>query len=58
MKRLEDSLVKTQIIEEARELLAPERDLLTQLGSRNLKPIRKALEHLDCLRDYWTTDNL
>jgi hypothetical protein len=33
MKRLEDSLVKTQTIEEARELLASERDLLTQLGS-------------------------
>jgi hypothetical protein len=46
MKRLEDSLVKTQIIEEARELLASERDL-TQLGSR--KPIRKALEHVDYL---------
>jgi hypothetical protein len=43
-------LVKTQIIEEARELLASERDLLTQLGSR--KPIREALEHVDYLRDY------
>jgi hypothetical protein len=56
MKQLEDSLVKTQTIEEARKLLASERDLLTQLGSR--KPIRKALEHVDYLRDYWTTDNL
>ncbi|KAJ7769549.1 hypothetical protein DFH07DRAFT_735996, partial [Mycena maculata] len=57
LKRLEDSLVKTQTIEEARELLAQERELLTQLGERR-KPIRKALEHLDYLRDYWTTDNL
>ncbi|KAJ7831183.1 hypothetical protein B0H13DRAFT_2432002 [Mycena leptocephala] len=57
LKRLEDSLVKTQTIEEARELLAGERELITQFGERR-KPIRKALEHLDYLRDYWTTDNL
>ncbi|KAJ6537086.1 hypothetical protein B0H19DRAFT_1213716 [Mycena capillaripes] len=57
LKRLEDSLVKTQTIEEACGLLAQERELLTQFGERR-KPIRKALEHLDYLRDYWTTDNL
>jgi DNA-binding FadR family transcriptional regulator len=57
LKRLEDSLVKTQTIEEARELLAGERELITQFGESR-KPIRKALEHLDYLRDYWTTDNL
>ncbi|KAJ6623738.1 hypothetical protein B0H10DRAFT_2213411 [Mycena sp. CBHHK59/15] len=56
LKRLEDSLVKTQTIEDARSLLVQERELLTQLGDG--KAIHKAVEHVDYLNDYWTTDNL
>jgi hypothetical protein len=56
LKRLEDSLVKTQTVEEARTLLSQERDLLTQLGDG--KTILNAIAHVDYLNDYWTSDNL
>ncbi|KAJ7922111.1 hypothetical protein B0H13DRAFT_2412246 [Mycena leptocephala] len=56
LKRLEDSLVKTQTIEDARTLLATERELLTELGAG--KSILKAIEHINYLDGYWTTDNL
>ncbi|KAJ7936975.1 hypothetical protein B0H13DRAFT_2431003 [Mycena leptocephala] len=56
LKRWEDSLVKTQTIEDARTLLATERELLTELGAG--KSILKAIEHINYLDGYWTTDNL
>jgi hypothetical protein len=56
LKRFEDSLVKTQSITEARSLLATEREFLTQLGEG--KAFQKALQHVNYLDSYWTTDNL
>jgi hypothetical protein len=56
LKRLEDSLVKTQTIEDAWILLSKERELLIQLGSG--KSFDKAIEHIDYLNNYWTTENL
>ncbi|KAJ7237959.1 hypothetical protein C8J57DRAFT_1246702 [Mycena rebaudengoi] len=56
LKRLEDSLVATQTIAEARALLAAEKELLLRL--EDAKAARKAVKHLDYLSNYWTTDNL
>ncbi|KAF7355782.1 MULE domain-containing protein [Mycena sanguinolenta] len=60
MKRLEDSLVKTQTIEDARDLLAQERDLLTQLEtigplkiSGRVGPIMVGKSPLHCLDATW-----
>ncbi|KAJ7254555.1 hypothetical protein C8J57DRAFT_1076157, partial [Mycena rebaudengoi] len=56
LKRMQDSLVSTQTIGEARALLSTEKDLLQRLGDS--KAVRKAIEHVDYLTNYWTTDNL
>ncbi|KAJ6582512.1 hypothetical protein DFH09DRAFT_1360400 [Mycena vulgaris] len=56
LKRLEDSLVETQDITEARTLLATEIDTLLLLGTS--KSILRAIRHVKYLTEYWTTDNL
>ncbi|KAJ7626694.1 hypothetical protein B0H17DRAFT_963315, partial [Mycena rosella] len=56
LKRLEDSLVKTQTIEDARALLSKELELLNQLGGG--KTVQRAVEHVGYLISYRTTDNL
>ncbi|KAJ7094102.1 hypothetical protein C8R44DRAFT_749621 [Mycena epipterygia] len=56
LKRLEDLLVKTQDIEEARTLLATETNTLLLLGTS--KTILRVVRHVKYLTEYWTTDNL
>ncbi|KAJ6448730.1 hypothetical protein C8R47DRAFT_1181520 [Mycena vitilis] len=56
LKRLEDQLVKTQTIEEARGLLAAEKETLLLLGTS--KAILRAIKHVDYLSTYWTTEAL
>ncbi|KAJ7610601.1 hypothetical protein DFH06DRAFT_1016591 [Mycena polygramma] len=56
LKRVEDSLVATQTIEDARAVLSKERELLMELGTG--KSVQKAIEHINYLDSYWTTDNL
>ncbi|KAJ7679886.1 hypothetical protein B0H17DRAFT_1138902 [Mycena rosella] len=56
LKRLEDSLVETKTIQDARGKLPKERELLSQL--RDETSIQKAIAHVDYLDSYWTTDNL
>ncbi|KAF7362702.1 hypothetical protein MVEN_00619500 [Mycena venus] len=56
LKRLEDDLVQTQDIEEARSLLDTEKKTLRRLGRS--KTISKAIKHVEYLSSYWTTDEL
>ncbi|KAJ7884021.1 hypothetical protein B0H13DRAFT_2343878 [Mycena leptocephala] len=46
----------SEALEDARTLLATKRQLLMELGTG--KSILKAVEHVDHLNGYWTTDNL
>ncbi|KAJ7768826.1 hypothetical protein B0H16DRAFT_1780867 [Mycena metata] len=56
LKRLEDSLVETETIAEARGILTAEMKTLLLLPDS--KPVRKTLKHIKYLSEYWTTDNL
>ncbi|KAJ7023953.1 hypothetical protein C8F04DRAFT_1047632 [Mycena alexandri] len=56
LKRFEDSLVETESVAEARELLSRETNTLRLLP--NSKAVRKAIKHIQYLSEYWTTDNL
>ncbi|KAJ7218162.1 hypothetical protein C8J57DRAFT_1537513 [Mycena rebaudengoi] len=58
MTRLERSLTATQEISDARALLAAERQVLEQLSADHPRATQKAIQHIDYLDSYWTTDNL
>ncbi|KAJ7033561.1 hypothetical protein C8F04DRAFT_1260815 [Mycena alexandri] len=58
MAALETGLVATQTIEAARELLEAERQVMVKLAAAHKRPARKAMELINYLDTYWTTDNL
>src|SRR5882762_1092704 len=57
MKTLEDTLVATVTISEARNLVAAEVKVLMEMSTET-DIAKKGVEHLAYLRDYWTTDAL
>ncbi|KAJ6596735.1 hypothetical protein B0H10DRAFT_1959950 [Mycena sp. CBHHK59/15] len=56
--RLEKSLMATQEISEAHALLEAEWQLMVELLSEHSRASRKAIEHINYLNTYWTTENL
>ncbi|KAJ7064412.1 hypothetical protein B0H15DRAFT_958619 [Mycena belliarum] len=58
MVALERSLTATQTISEAHELLAAERKVMETLQASHPRAARKAIQHIDYLDKYWTTENL
>ena len=57
MKSLEDGLVATACIADARDLIGKEVEKLKEMAGET-EVAEKALTHLTYLRDYWTTDSL
>jgi hypothetical protein len=58
LRRLEESLVKTTTIDEARAAIQREREWLEGLAESDPRLAEKGMVHIDYLLNYWTTDAL